>query len=291
MSDSAPLGRTALRRVLADNGLEPSRALGQNFVVDPNTTERIARLSGVGAGDVVVEIGAGLGALTISLARTGAEVTAIEVDRGLAAVLRERLGDEVHVVEADALRLDWDALIAQATGGDPTRPVTLVANLPYNIATGVVMLVLERVPRITRLLVMVQREVAERLAARPGGKEFGAVSVRLAYFATARLAGRIPPDVFHPRPHVESALVEIVRRDVPAIDPELATYPELDTLVRAGFAGRRKMLRRSLAGLVDDSAFTAAGVAPTQRAEELDVVVWGKLAACRRRSTSTRAQS
>jgi 16S rRNA (adenine1518-N6/adenine1519-N6)-dimethyltransferase len=283
---SAPLvlGRTTVRRLLADNGLEPSRALGQNFVVDPNTTERIARLAEVGPGDLVVEIGAGLGALTGALARTGARVIAIEVDRGLAALLPSLVPEGVRVVEADALRLDWASLLADEGGG--ARQAVLVANLPYNIATMLVLRILEQVPEITRMLVMVQREVAERIAASPGGKEYGGVSARIQYFATARVVSRIPPDVFHPRPHVESALVSIVRGETPAVPPELASYDEIVTLVRAGFAGRRKMLRRSLSGLVDERAFEAAGVAPTARAEELEVRVWGKLAACQRAITS-----
>ena len=275
--------------MLADRGLEPSRALGQNFVVDPNTTERIARLAKVGREDAVIEIGAGLGALTESLVRSGARITAIEIDRGLVEVLRERLGDKVDVIHGDALRIDWEEVITRATDGDASQAVTVVANLPYNVATAIVMLVLEHVPRVRRLLVMVQREVGERLAATPGGREYGAVSVRIAYFATARLVGRVPPDVFHPRPHVDSALVEITRRPGPAVDPRFASYEEIVALVRAGFSGRRKMLRRSLAGLVGEAAFAAAEVAPTARAEQLDVVVWGKLAACRRPSASTRA--
>ncbi|HET7721465.1 MAG TPA: 16S rRNA (adenine(1518)-N(6)/adenine(1519)-N(6))-dimethyltransferase RsmA [Acidimicrobiales bacterium] len=262
-----------VRRLLDTYGLAPSRARGQNFVVDPNTVRRIARLAGVGAGDRVVEIGAGLGSLTLALAETGAAVTAIEVDSGLVPALRsvvEPVG--VTVVEGDALRLDWAALLGAG-------PWILVANLPYNVATPLVADLLDEVPAITRMLVMVQREVAERLAAGAGDDAYGAVSVKVAYWATAKVVGRVPATVFHPVPNVESALVRIDRRPAPAVGPEVD--PEwLFRLVRAGFGQRRKMLRRSLAALVPAEAFVAAGIRPEARAEELAVEDWGRLAAC-----------
>ena len=262
-----------VRRLLDTYGLAPSRARGQNFVVDPNTVRRIARLAGVGAGDRVVEIGAGLGSLTLALAETGAAVTAIEVDSGLVPALRsvvEPVG--VTVVEGDALRLDWSSLL----GADRW---VLVANLPYNVATPLVADLLDGVPAISRMLVMVQREVAERLAAGPGDDAYGAVSVKVAYWATAKVVGRVPATVFHPVPNVESALVRIDRRPAPAVGPEVD--PEwLFRLVRAGFGQRRKMLRRSLAALVPAEAFVAAGIRPEARAEELAVEDWGRLAAC-----------
>ena len=225
---------------------------------------RIARLAGVGPGDRVVEIGAGLGSLTLALAETGAEVTAVEVDRGLVPVLRRwssRPG--VTVVEADAMRLDWAPCSA-------TGPWVLVANLPYNVATPLVADLLDPVPAIARMLVMVQREVAERLAAGPGDDAYGAVSVKVAYWATASVAGLVPATVFVPSPNVESALVRIDRRAAPAVGPDVDP-DRLFALVGAGFGQRRKMLRRSLAGLVDADAFVAAGVNPEARAEELDV--------------------
>jgi 16S rRNA (adenine1518-N6/adenine1519-N6)-dimethyltransferase len=271
--------------------IEPSRAFGQNFVVDPNTLERVVRLAGTAPGERVLEIGAGLGSLTLELCRVGAKVTALEIDRRLVPLLLERLGDRARIIEGDALQVDLQALLAAAAGEEGEGPVQLVANLPYNIATPLVVRVLEGVPEIERLFIMVQREVAERLAATPGGKEYGAVSVRVAYFATARVVGRVSPEVFHPRPHVDSALVEIVRRDRPAVDPSEASYEEINRLVRAGFATRRKMLRRALAGLVDEAAFEAASVAPTARAESLDVFAWGKLARWARSSASSHAPS
>jgi 16S rRNA (adenine1518-N6/adenine1519-N6)-dimethyltransferase len=268
-------------RLLAEHGLRPSKALGQHFVIDPNTTERIARLARVGPGDRVVEIGAGLGSLTVALAATGAEVTAVEVDRGIIPVLREMVEPlGVRVVEADAMVCDWASLLKAS-------PVwVLVANLPYNVATPLILDILRQVPAVSRMLVMVQREAGERLVAAPGESAFGAVSVRVAYFATAALLGRVPPGVFLPRPKVESVLVGIERREAPPVDPASASYEEIDLLLRAGFGGRRKMLRRSLEGLVDESVFLAAGVDGRSRAEELSIEKWGKLVACRRSSTS-----
>jgi 16S rRNA (adenine1518-N6/adenine1519-N6)-dimethyltransferase len=275
-----PPGRGEIVRLLQEHGLHPAKALGQHFVSDPNTVERIARLARVGPGDHVLEIGAGLGSLTIALAATGAAVTAVEVDRGIVPVLRgmvEPLG--VTVIEADAMGCDWPALLASSPRW------VLVANLPYNVATPLVLDLLGEVPAIARMLVMVQREAGERLVAAPGAINFGAVSVRVAYFATASVVGRVPPAVFVPRPRVESVLVEIVRRASPAVDPAVSSYGEIDRLLRAGFAGRRKMLRRSLEGLVDASVFAAAGIDGRARAEELSVEDWGKLVACRRSIT------
>ena len=285
MSEPRRLGRGEVRRLLDESGLAPVKALGQHFVVDPNTVERIARLAGVGPGDKVVEIGPGLGSLTLALASTGAQVVAVEVDGRLAAVLRTVVPASVRVVEADARQVDWHEVLG-ASG-----PWALVANLPYNVATTLVVEMLESVPLVARLLVMVQREAAERFAALPRTKAYGAVSVRIAYFATSRVVGQVSPEVFYPRPNVESALVEIVRRPVPAVAQDVASYNEICVLVRAGFAGRRKMLRRSLAGLVADEAFACADIPGSARAEELDVAAWGKLAACQRSIASARSSS
>lgn len=267
------LTRAEVRRLLDENGLAPSRARGQNFVVDPNTVRRVARLAGVGPGDRVVEIGAGLGSLTLALAATGASVTAVEVDGGLVPVLREVVEPAgVTVVEGDALRLEWSCLL-EGTGW------VLVANLPYNVATPLIADLLDGVPAISRMLVMVQREVGERLAAHAGNEAYGSVSVKVAYWATAKMVGRVPPTVFHPMPKVESTLVSIERRATPAVGSEVER-DWLFHLVGTGFGQRRKMLRRSLAGLVDADAFVAAGIRPEARAEELAVEEWGRLAAC-----------
>jgi 16S rRNA (adenine1518-N6/adenine1519-N6)-dimethyltransferase len=259
---------TAIRELLDRATRSPRRDLGQNFVADPNTVRRIAELARVGPGDKVVEIGAGLGSLTLALAETGADIIAVEVDRGLAPVLREVVAhlEQVSVVEADALTLDWAALLA---GHDRWA---LVANLPYNIATPLICDVLDEVPAVRRMLVMVQREVGERLAAPPGSKQYGAVSVKVAYWASARIVGRVPASVFVPRPNVESALVEIERRDPPAVAPG-----PLFEVVRTAFGQRRKMLRRSLAGVVSAEQFASAGVDPEDRPEQLGVDDWCRL--------------
>jgi 16S rRNA (adenine1518-N6/adenine1519-N6)-dimethyltransferase len=263
------INRRRARELLATHGLSPKRSLGQNFVVDPGTVRRIARLAGVGPGDRVIEVGAGLGSLTLALAETGAHVTAVEIDRGLAAILRQVAGPAgVEVVEADAQSLDWPALLDD-------HQWILVANLPYNIATPLVADLLDTAPQITRMLVMVQREVAERLAAGPGSRVYGAVSVKVAYWAAARIVGRVPPQVFLPRPRVESALVQIERRSQPAVDVDPDFF---FPLVRTAFGQRRKMLRRSLAGVVTPEQMAAAGVSPESRPEDLGVEEWGALA-------------
>jgi 16S rRNA (adenine1518-N6/adenine1519-N6)-dimethyltransferase len=268
------LSRSDVQRLLAEHDIRPSKALGQNFVADGNTVERIARLAQLPPGSTVIEVGAGLGSLTLALAAVGARVIAIEIDRRLAAALKQVVaGLGVEVVEADALRLDWTEVLT----GLPS-PVALVANLPYSVATPLVVRVLEEAPAIGRLLVMVQREVGERWVARPGDAAYGAVSVKIAYWATASVVGRVPATVFVPTPKVESVLVSIQRRPEPAIDPAVVPYTRFEAVVRAGFAHRRKMLRRSLAGTVEPDAFEAAGVAPSARAEELGVAAGGELA-------------
>jgi 16S rRNA (adenine1518-N6/adenine1519-N6)-dimethyltransferase len=272
------LSRPEVLRLLDDNQISPSRALGQNFVADANTVRRIARVAAVGPGDRVVEIGAGLGSLTLALAETGASVVAVERDRWLVPVLNKVLDERapnaaVEVVEADAMQLDWAGLLGPAPGW------VLVANLPYNVATPLVADLLDYVPVVTRMLVMVQDEVARRLVAGPGSPAYGAVSVKVAYWAEAALVGTVPSSVFVPRPKVGSALVSVRRRPAPAVDPHLVAPDALFRLVRAGFAQRRKMLRRSLAGLVPAAAYAAAGIDDEARPEHLSVTEWGRLAA------------
>lgn len=263
--------RAAIGELLERGGLSPRRDLGQNFVADANTVRRIARLAEVGPGDHVVEIGAGLGSLTLALAETGAHVLAVEVDRGVVPILRELTAAlaNVTVVEADAMKADWATLL---TGHDKW---VMVANLPYNVATPLVCDLLDDVPAIDRMLVMVQREAAERFCAQPRTPQYGAVTVKVAYWATARIAGHVPASVFVPRPNVESSLADIRRRPAPATD---APREALFTLMRTAFGQRRKMLRRSLAGTVEPHVFEAAGIDSQRRPEELDVHEWGRLA-------------
>jgi 16S rRNA (adenine1518-N6/adenine1519-N6)-dimethyltransferase len=261
-----------IRDLLSEHGLAPSRALGQNFVADPNTVRRIAALAAVGPGDHVVEVGPGLGSLTLALAETGASVLAVEIDRYLVPVLRSIVEPAgVRVVEGDARTVDWSSLLGD--GG----PWVLVANLPYNIATPLVLDLLADVPAISRMLVMVQREVGERLAARVGDDGYGIPSVKVAYWGEADVVGRVPPTVFVPQPRVESALVRIVRHASPPV-PAGVDRARLFRLVEAGFGQRRKMLRRSLAGLVDADGFARADIRPEARAEELDLAAWARLA-------------
>lgn len=264
------LTRSQTSELLARHGLAPRRSFGQNFVVEPETVRRIASLAKVSAGDHVVEIGAGLGALTLALAETGASVVAVEIDNGLVGVLRENLASHrnVRVVHDDAMRLDWRALLAEAEAW------TVVANLPYNVATPLVADLLDTTPEVTRLLVMVQREVAQRFAARPGDEAFGAVSVKIDYWAAARVVGEVSSSVFLPRPRVSSSLVEIVRRETP---PVSAPVDAMFAIVRRGFATRRKMLRRALDGVVTAEDFRVAGVNPEARAEDLSLDEWSRL--------------
>ena len=272
-------GRAEIHELLLANDLHPSRALGQNFVADGNTVRRIVRLAGIEPGARVVELGAGLGSLTLALVEAGAVVTAVEVDRRVLPVLKrlvEPLG--VTVVAADARTVDFDELLGPGPGW------SLVANLPYNVAVPLVMRVLEEAPQVDSLLVMVQREVGERLAARARDEAYGAVSVKVAYWATATVVGRVSSSVFIPKPRVESVLVRLDRREVPAPSgdgppgPGSPEYDRLFAVVRGGFAHRRKMLRRSLGDLVSPEAFAGAGIAPTARAEELGLPEWERLA-------------
>jgi 16S rRNA (adenine1518-N6/adenine1519-N6)-dimethyltransferase len=259
-----------VRELLARHGIRPSKALGQNFLTDPNTAHRIVRLAALRAGDRVVEVGPGVGSLTIALADAGARVCAIELDRHLIPVLDEVLaGRDVTILNADALKVDWAATLE---GG----PWHMVANLPYNVATPVVVGALETAPMITRFLVMVQREVGERLAAGAGDDAYGAVSVKVAYFARAKVVGTVSPNVFLPKPNVESALVRLERHARPPVDVRNAN--EMFELVRAGFATRRKTLRNTLEGRVDAGRFARAGIDPRARAETLALTDWARLA-------------
>ena len=265
------LSRTDASRQLEGAGLRAKRALGQNFVVDPNTVRKIARLANIDGHGHVVEIGAGLGCLTLALAETDASVTAVEVDDALIPLLTENVGNvpNVRIVHADAMKIRWDELLSD---GDCWA---LVANLPYNVATPLVADILDFVPCVQRMLVMVQKEVGERFCATPSTEAYGALSVKVAFYASARIVGLVPASVFLPRPNVESALVEIVRHTSP-LDSSFNSK-QLFSLVKMGFAKRRKMLRGAMAGRVTPEQFEAAGILPTARAEELTVHDWIRL--------------
>jgi 16S rRNA (adenine1518-N6/adenine1519-N6)-dimethyltransferase len=263
-----------VRSLLATHGLRPSRALGQNVLADPNTARRIVRCAELEPDARVLEIGPGIGSLTLALADAGAAVLALELDRRLLPVLEAVVSDcnGVTIEHGDALEWDYAGRLGDG-------PWVCVSNLPYNVATPVVVRILEEARSVGRMLVMVQREVGERLAAAPGSKEYGAVSVKVSYHATASVVGTVPPTVFVPKPKVESALVRIDRRERPAVD--VPSYDRLFVLVRAGFAQRRKMLRRALAGELGprtEAVLESVGIDPTARAESLGVDQWGALA-------------
>jgi 16S rRNA (adenine1518-N6/adenine1519-N6)-dimethyltransferase len=263
----------AVRDLLAAHDRRPSRALGQHFLADPNLARKIVRLADVGADDHVLEIGPGIGSLTVALAETGAQVVALELDRHLLPVLDDVLGDapNVNVAQGDALAADLDVLMG-------TDEWACVSNLPYNVATPMVVRLLEEFPAMSRCLVMVQREVGERLVAGPGTKAYGAVSVKVAYYANARIVDTVAATVFVPPPNVASALVRLDRHAAPPV--EVPSPGALFTLVRTGFAQRRKTLRRSLEpalGARTEAVLAAAGIDGRARAEALDLDDWARV--------------
>ncbi len=274
------LGPTDIR-ILADKlGLRPTKRLGQNFVIDGGTVRRIVRTAELDPGDVVIEVGPGLGSLTLALLERSAKVIAVEIDPVLAEQLprtvAERLPEasgRISVVPADALRVRPEDL------GEPS-PTALVANLPYNVAVPVVLHLLQVLPTLRKGLVMVQAEVADRLAARPGSKIYGVPSVKAAWYADVRKAGPVGRNVFWPAPNVDSGLVSLARRDPPATT---ATREEVFAVVDAAFAQRRKTLRAALASWAGTAAraeeiLRAAGVAPGNRGEQLDVTDFARIA-------------
>jgi 16S rRNA (adenine1518-N6/adenine1519-N6)-dimethyltransferase len=272
------LGPAEVRAIAARLGFRPTKMLGQNFVIDPNTVRRIVRAAEVSADDVVVEVGPGIGSLTLGLLPVARSVTAVEIDPVLAGELPRTVArhapsyaDKLTVVTADALRIDELP---------PPTPTALVANLPYNVSVPVLLHLLEMLPSLQHGLVMVQAEVAERLAAPPGSKIYGVPSVKAAWYADVRRAGSVGRNVFWPAPNVDSGLVSLHRRPPPTTS---ATREQVFALVDAAFAQRRKTLRAALrgwAGSADDAerALTAAGIDPRTRGEALGVVEFGRLA-------------
>ncbi|MHB2023508.1 MAG: 16S rRNA (adenine(1518)-N(6)/adenine(1519)-N(6))-dimethyltransferase RsmA [Mycobacteriales bacterium] len=279
MSCAGLLGPAEVRALANRLGLTPRKSRGQNFVIDPNTIRRVVRLSGVRTGASVLEIGPGLGSLTLGLLEVGARVTAVEADPVLAAALAPTVAERMPSA-AGRLRVQH----ANALG--PVRldeaPSALVANLPYNLAVPLLLHALASWASLQVALVMVQAEVAARLAAPPGSRVYGAPSVKLAYYATARRAGQVSRSVFWPVPRVDSELVACQRRDPPAG----AGASEVFSVIDAAFGQRRKTLRAALAGWAG-SAETAerllrrAQIDPTARGESLSVVEFARLAAAR----------
>lgn len=276
-SDGKLLGAADTRRIADEAGVSPTKKFGQNFVIDPGTVRRIVREAGVKAGDRVLEVGPGLGSLTLAILETGATVTAVEIDPPLAERLPRTVAEfmpaaaeRLTVITSDALALTPDML---ATGDDR---LTLVANLPYNVATPIILTLLERFERLDSFLVMVQKEVADRLAAGPGSKIYGTPSVKLAWYGTSERAGVIGRNVFWPAPNVDSALVRFSRYAEPR-------FPGVDrtrvfALIDAAFGQRRKTLHAALKRLVPAEAFAAAGIDPTRRGETLTIDEFARLA-------------
>lgn len=275
MSDVAAgklLTSSDIRELCAQLNIRPTKTLGQNFVNDPGTVRKIVRNAGVQAGEQVLEIGPGLGSLTLALLEAGAQVSAVEIDPPLAQALpttaQARFPEaKLQVFTADALTITGPESIDGAT------PVRLVANLPYNVAVPIVLTVLEKLPSIQTVLVMVQAEVADRLAATPGNKIYGVPSAKVAWYASARRTLTIGRNVFYPVPNVDSALVKIERRPQP---DTAATREQVFAVIDAAFAQRRKTLRQALAGLAGSAgaaqeALERAGVSPTARGETLDI--------------------
>ncbi len=272
------LGPAEVRRLAAALNLRPTKQRGQNFVIDPNTVRRIVRHSGIDSHDVVLEIGPGLGSLTLALLTVARRVVAVEIDPVLAAALPASILDRApeqaprfEVVTADALR------ITEVPGPAPTA---LVANLPYNVSVPVLLHLLALLPSLERGLVMVQAEVADRLAAPPGSKTYGVPSVKAAWYAEVRRAGAVGRNVFWPAPNVESGLVAWTRREPPTT---AVTREAVFAVVDAAFAHRRKALRpvlRELAGSADaaEAALGRAGVDPMARGESLDVRQFSRIA-------------
>jgi 16S rRNA (adenine1518-N6/adenine1519-N6)-dimethyltransferase len=272
-----------VREIAGRLGVRPSKRLGQNFVIEQGTVRRIAALAAPGPADVVLEVGPGLGSLTLALLEAGAgQVVAIEIDQVLAGELPRTLAERAPALAARVTVLNADAL--RVGQGDLSAPPSmLVANLPYNVAVPVVLHLLAAVPALTRGLVMVQAEVADRMCAPPGSRVYGGPSVKLAWYATARSAGTVPRSVFWPVPNVDSRLVAFTRHDPPATT---ASRREVFALVDAAFAQRRKTLRAALAGWAGSAPeaerlLRAAGIDPGARGESLGVAEFARLAAAR----------
>ena len=260
MPDPAPQGRAGVRSLLDEYGLRPNQAYGQNFLVDPNVIQRIVRLADLGPDSNVVEVGGGTGALTAGLAATGARVVVYEIDSGLVRVLRHTVGDleNVEIRHTDASDADLGRDLGPGIW-------SFVSNLPYNVGTGIVLDALRSAPNLQRFVILVQREVAERLLAPPGSRTYGIPSIVTSLHATGSIAFSVSSTVFYPTPSVASTVIELVRRPAPEVAEraiEIATV---------AFGQRRKMMRRSLARAISEPSATLeqCGIDPTARAEDL----------------------
>ncbi len=272
------VGASELRSLLGQGLLTPSKALGQNFLVDPNVAQKIARIASLGEYGQVLEIGPGVGSLTVFLSKYFDSVVAVDLDRyifdPLGKTLSSRGIENVSLVHADALKDDLSRYL------QPDKEYVLAANLPYNVASHVIVKVLETMKMVKRLVVMVQFEVAQRLCASISSKDYSSLTVKVGYYAKSKVVMKVPPTVFIPKPNVNSAVVELVRlpdRDITANECDWTFL-----LVKEAFSHRRQMLRRSLLRYGGEELLEGVGVDPTLRAENLDVEVWirlGRLAA------------
>lgn len=274
------LGAADIRRIAADAGISPTKKFGQNFVIDPGTVRRIVREAGVTADDHVLEVGPGLGSLTLAILETGATMTAVEIDPPVAERLPKTIAefmpdavDRFRVVNRDALTVNPENL----PDFKDDDSFTLVANLPYNVATPILLTLLERFDNLGTFLVMVQKEVADRLSEKPGSKIYGTPSVKLAWYGTAERVGVIGRNVFWPAPNVDSALVLFKRYPgghTPAADNADGAVVNRETVFRlidAAFGQRRKTLHAALKKIVPSEAFEKAGIDPTRRGETLTI--------------------
>ena len=266
------IGKSDLKNIMEKHDLKPSKSLGQNFVVDPNTILKIIRAANIEKHQQILEIGPGLGSLTAQLSTTS-KVVAIELDRYLVPALEEVLNhfgerENVEIIHQDAMKIDWKEFFSHRQG-----IWKMVANLPYNIATPLIVTLLENAPKIQSIFVMVQLEVGERFAALPKSKAYGIPSVKAQYWAETKVLGKVSPNVFLPIPKVDSAILQIIRKPSP---PEV-NYTNFSRLIQTAFQHRRKMIRKSLSTLIPISNFTIAEISPQSRPEELSVADWVKL--------------
>jgi 16S rRNA (adenine1518-N6/adenine1519-N6)-dimethyltransferase len=278
------LGPSDVRELAGRLGVRPSKRLGQNFVIEPGTVRKITALAAVGPDDVVLEVGPGLGSLTLALLEAGpARVVAVEIDRALAGELPVTLAARAPGLAGRVTVIQADALGVREADLAGFSPDLLVANLPYNVAVPVLLHLLAALPALARGLVMVQAEVADRICAAPGSRVYGAPSVKVAWFAAARPAGTVPRTVFWPVPNVDSRLVALRRHDPPAV---AAAREEVFAVVDAAFGQRRKTLRAALTGWAGSAPeaerlLRAAGIDPAVRGEALGVAEFARLAAVR----------
>lgn len=279
------LGAADIRRIAAEEGITPTKKFGQNFVIDPGTVRKIVAAAGVQAGDTVMEVGPGLGSLTLAILQTGAHLTAVEIDPQLANRLphtvEEFMPDAAHrfnVILKDALTINADDVPQLATA----QKFTLVANLPYNVATPILLTLLEKFSNLQHFLVMVQKEVADRLCAQPGNKVYGTPSVKLAWYGKSQRAGLIGRNVFWPAPNVDSALVSFTRDSVSK--GSNCEREGVFALIDAGFQQRRKTLHAALKHKVPEEAYKKAGIDPTRRGETLTceefIALYGACKSC-----------